>query len=243
MEQVPGLLSSHTGEDFREVLRAFLECGARDVGWRVLDSQWFGVAQRRERCFVAVDFGGERCAEILALSESLRGDSPPIREEGQEVAATFTRGSFVSGNPPGRRREDDVNLVPIELPQVAGTFGGAGKRGWPTSVDVCTFIPVAFAENQRGEVRVSEVSPQFCVGGGKPGQGYSAVLDQIGVRRMTPRERERGQGWPDDWTRYGRKEDGTVYELKDGPRYAMTGNGVTATVSKWIGENVIRCLR
>src|SRR5580704_10454757 len=56
-ENVPGLLSSNEGRDFAEVLRLFMvECGY-GVQWRVLDSQFFGVAQRRERMLVVGYFG------------------------------------------------------------------------------------------------------------------------------------------------------------------------------------------
>lgn len=74
MEQVPGLFSSNGGGDFREVLHAFRELGV-SVGWRVLDSQFFGVPHRRRRVFFAVDLTGRRAAEVLSLGEGLRGDS------------------------------------------------------------------------------------------------------------------------------------------------------------------------
>ena len=55
-ENVPGAFSSNSGRDFASVLAAFRECGARDIAWRVLDAQYFGVAQRRRRVFVVADF-------------------------------------------------------------------------------------------------------------------------------------------------------------------------------------------
>jgi site-specific DNA-cytosine methylase len=55
---------------------------------------------------------------------------------------------------------------------------------------------VAFMENQRSELRVSETA-NLTVGGGKPGQGYPAALQGSAVRRLTPRECERLQGFPE----------------------------------------------
>ena len=89
-ENVPGAFSSDTGRDFACVLRAMAQCGALDIGWRVLDAQWFGVAQRRQRVFLVADFRAERCSEILSLAQSLRGDSPPSRETQQAVACTLS---------------------------------------------------------------------------------------------------------------------------------------------------------
>lgn len=92
LENVPGLLSSNQGLDFATVLREVGEgWNCAEVGWRVLDSQYFGVAQRRRRVFVVA---GSRigCAEeILALSESSSGDPPTRGEARQAVAADAAR--------------------------------------------------------------------------------------------------------------------------------------------------------
>ena len=69
----------------------------RRVGYRTLDAQYFGVAQRRRRCFlIAVPnqlvehFGEQACpSEILSIAESLRGDTAPSRKAGEEVTGTF----------------------------------------------------------------------------------------------------------------------------------------------------------
>lgn len=96
-ENVPGCLSSGGGDDFRKVLEEF--CRIKDesvsvpmpakwtkagsimaddfsIGWRMLDSQFFGVAQRRRRLFVVADFGGQCGFKILSESEGLSGYSP-----------------------------------------------------------------------------------------------------------------------------------------------------------------------
>lgn len=58
-------------------------------------------------------------------------------------------------------------------------------------------------------------------------------------RRLTARECERLQGFPDDWTRYGRKPDGEVYEQADSPRYRQLGNAVSVPVARWIGRRIM----
>jgi DNA (cytosine-5)-methyltransferase 1 len=70
-----------------------------------------------------------------------------------------------------------------------------------------------------------------------------APASALGVRRLTPREAERLQGYPDDWTRYGINPKGKKYDLKDSPRYRMIGNGVTRTVGAWIGRRIVKALR
>ena len=97
-ENVAGLFSADDGLAFARCLRELLDCGANETGWRLCDSQYFGVAQRRRRVFIISDFGGESCDEVLAVSESLRGHPAPRREAGQDAAADagggFTAGSF-----------------------------------------------------------------------------------------------------------------------------------------------------
>jgi site-specific DNA-cytosine methylase len=44
--------------------------------------------------------------------------------------------------------------------------------------------------------------------------------------------------WPDDWTRYGVREDGTRYELSDTPRYRICGNGVGSVCAQWFAERL-----
>ncbi|MFN9203589.1 MAG: DNA (cytosine-5-)-methyltransferase [Gemmatimonas sp.] len=61
-------------------------------------------------------------------------------------------------------------------------------------------------------------------------------------RRLTPLECERLMSWPDGWTRYGRKEDGAVYELSDTARYRLCGNGVGSVCVQWIAERLARAV-
>lgn len=99
VENVPGLLSSQEGRDFGLVIASLVELGY-GVAWRVLDSQYFGLAQRRERVFIVGSLGTMRCAEVLFEPESVRRDSPPSREAWERVAGTIesrTRGGGFPG--------------------------------------------------------------------------------------------------------------------------------------------------
>jgi len=95
-ENVPGVLSSHGGRDFGSFLGALGELG---YGWayRVLDAQWFGVAQRRRRVFVVGCLGdGDAAAKVLFESESVRRNPAPSREKGKGIAADAQEGVGVS---------------------------------------------------------------------------------------------------------------------------------------------------
>jgi len=92
-ENVPGVLSSNGGKDFGSFLGALGELGY-EWAYRVLDAQWFGVAQRRRRVFVVAHLGeGSLAAKVLFESESVRRDTPPSREARQGVAADVKAGA------------------------------------------------------------------------------------------------------------------------------------------------------
>ena len=96
-ENVPGAFSSNGGRDFAAVVQTMVDLGARDVCWRVLDSRYFGVAQRRRRVFLVADFGGERAKQILFEPESLRGDTAKGRKTRKEAPAGIGAGAQGGG--------------------------------------------------------------------------------------------------------------------------------------------------
>ena len=118
-ENVPGAFSSADGEDFRAVLEetcriadstvsvprppggVWLPAGAIlgyqfSLAWRVLDAQYWGLAQRRKRIFLVADFGGRTAPEILFKQDSLCGHPAP-GEEARQGAASCSQAS--TGNP------------------------------------------------------------------------------------------------------------------------------------------------
>ena len=119
-ENVPGALSSHNGRDFGRALDELADIGALDIGWAVLDAQWFGVAQRRRRVFVVADFRGQRAGEILALADGLSGHPAPRRETGQDVAGTLTD---CAGQRGWSTSVDHLNFVPTIAPALTSNYG------------------------------------------------------------------------------------------------------------------------
>ena len=104
-ENVPGAFSSNKGGDFRRVLEALAESEIpmpksrkwarsgmvrlldREIAWRTIDAQYWGVPQRRKRIYLVTSFGGRSAAEILFKQESVLGYSPKSGKEGQETPA------------------------------------------------------------------------------------------------------------------------------------------------------------
>jgi DNA (cytosine-5)-methyltransferase 1 len=88
LENVPGLLSSNQGRDFGVLLTALAESGYSNIEWRILDSQFFGVPQRRRRVFIVASTGAKPFRQILAQCESRARDSQASQQTGKEPAGT-----------------------------------------------------------------------------------------------------------------------------------------------------------
>lgn len=100
-ENVPGVLSSSGGRDFGSILGGLVELGY-GFAYRVLDAQYFGVAERRRRVFVVGYLGDwRRAAAVLFERHSLSGHPAPRREKGQRIADTLTVGANQCSGFPG----------------------------------------------------------------------------------------------------------------------------------------------
>lgn len=268
-ENVPGAFSSNKGNDFAAVVR---EMGGSRVSptvpsagwgtegvalgekalveWATLDAQWFGVAQRRRRCFALADFGDWTSRPpILLEPESVRGDTAPSRKKGQEVTEiagtlsanggrttlncnheapiVMTQYGEVAGSPTARHDSSPCadrgqNIVAFTHRMVAfgeyvddDTAGALKRRDYKDATDLISYgIPgnwigrkpenggnaVAFSTPAIGVIKEDDVSS--CIsrntGGGGETQNPAFVLQSdMQVRRLTPRECERLQGFPE----------------------------------------------
>lgn len=204
-ENVPGVLSSNGGRDFGAILGGMVELGY-GFAYRVLDAQFFGVAQRRRRVFV-VGYAGDwrRAAAVLFERHSLSGHPAPRREAGEGASGCAHGG-------------------------VVGSLCADAHPGSYTGQDAYTGRLIAHTLKGEGCGAVGAMS----TGGGKPGQGYPDAFIGSAVRRLTTRECERLQGFPDDYTLIPYRKGMAA----DGPRYKALGNSMAVPVMRWIGERI-----
>lgn len=223
----------------------------RTAAWRVLDAQYFGLAQRRRRVFVVASARrGFDPAAVLFEPEGVRRDTPPRRGEGQDIAGRAPFGPAIQC---GCGHIYSCDLGVWGCPDCEGEEG--------PGVEVMSGRPFFGGGNRRGSLfqgatltahsgRNDFDSEVFCVyreSRNDIGDSVNAVISETtvkedpdksySVRRLTPIECERLQGFPDDWTKIpwrGRPEDG----CPDGPRYKAIGNSKAVPVVRWIAGRI-----
>jgi len=241
-ENVPGLLSVNDGRDFGVVLHDLAELGY-GFAWRVLDARHFGVPQRRRRVVIVGRLGdtGAAAAQVLLEPEGVPGD-PAAGIRPRALPATTARAGAPSGGvvgilgdhthtltAEGHDASEDGTGRGTPVIAYAPEFPALTTRAGNRQDDQQTGQLLAFAENQRGELTLSDTLPSLKVGGGKPGQGFPALLDGVIVRRLTPLECERLQGFPDGWTG----------GQSDAHRSKQLGNSVAVPVFEWVGRRLV----
>ncbi|HFV0445976.1 TPA: Dam family site-specific DNA-(adenine-N6)-methyltransferase [Escherichia coli] len=201
------------------------QCGCiygpqRKVAWRILDAQYFGVAQRRRRVFVVASARTDLDpATVLFEFEGVRRNIAPSRGEGKETTR-YTSDIAI-------RSCDDTNIVAMAHGQ-----GGAEIK----------------TDNSAPTLTCNHEAPIVLLGDGR-------------MRRLTPVECERLQGFPDGHTliptekrkkvssdelAYLRKNSPDLNEeeaamlASDGPRYKAIGNSMAIPVMRWIGERITK---
>ncbi len=191
-ENVHGALSSNAGLDFACILGAFVGASVDvpaggwpgagvasgpfgGVVWRVLDAQHFGVPQRRRRVFVVGRLGGPCPPEVLFEPARSQGHPPAGAEARQGVAAPLTRGSSRPGvSEPGRRQEDDTNLV-------AGTLKASGVSGGRTNDVEATYVVNALDTQRGGPDENSAQAGHFIAGSLTRRMGKGVDSDELGM--------------------------------------------------------------
>lgn len=201
LENVKGLLSHDEGRTFLTIISTLAELGY-DLQWKVLNSKNFGVPQNRERVFIV---------------GHLRGTSRP------QVFPFGSTDEATDGNPEISQLNNPVH----SNDRVYGTDGIAptlntmqGGRRQPKIVGGLQGHQIP---------REDGVSPTLTTAMGQGG-GQTPIVwsEKIRIRRLTPTECERLQGFPDGWTE----------GISDTQRYKCLGNAVTVNVIRAIVERL-----
>lgn len=258
----------------------------RAVAWRVLDAQYFGVAQRRRRVFVVASAReGFDPAAVLFEFDGVRRDTAPRRESGEEAAEgsgpspedrSGVRYAYYSHDCAHDRITDSCGVNPALTSEAHASgnlnilaFGGNNQSGpidVATARNACsssssgrldfeseTFLvqpAVAFNWNAQAAQLPGE-GRDTSINDGLTCSQQGAVATRMQVRRLTPTECERLQGFPDGYTKIPWKlgywpadkhspeiRAAIAEQCPDGPRYKALGNSWAVPVVRWIGARI-----
>jgi DNA (cytosine-5)-methyltransferase 1 len=270
----------------------------RAVAWRVLDAQYFGLAQRRKRIFVVASARNDfNPAEVLFEFDGLRRDTAPGRNSRETTAANAQIGTGtynkqrigeystedVASTCAARDYKDATDLVTYEnfktvyemhaqdarvqnvgdvLPTMSATYGMGGGN-IPVTYGIAENIinrqdhnggngigsqeELQYTLNATGVHGIATMSDvagtldaSYYKGqGSRQGGEREFVAQQMAVRRLTPTECERLQGFPDSYTQIPWKNK-DAKDCPDGLRYKALGNSWAVPVITWIGERIYK---
>lgn len=259
-ENVPAVLNTRDNA-FLQLIDSLQRIGYVSLAWRVLDAQFFGVAQRRRRVFLVGHLGDDgRAAAALFEPEGLCGDTKTSAEKRQELAAD-ARGGLAG---------EDRGLLCVASPAMnAEICVDSSPTLLARQYKDPPYVVIDRAAYNQGKnaqynpyIEATDVMPPL-VARGPHAVGYDDGGRYV-VRRLTPVETERLQGFPDGHTDlsgcdvdavtdsvaaslgYGAAEASALRRkvsrwsrsTPDGPRYKATGNSFAVPVVRWIGERI-----
>ena len=214
LENVKGLLNHEKGKTFRKIIQTLSELGYV-VQWMVLNSKFFGVPQNRERVFIIGNLRGEPRSEILPF----RGSS----EEIGQVCNTIKAGYYKKGY-------DSPVIQQLNQPTHSNNriYGKGGispalttAHGGNSQPKIRAVLTPDRPEKRQNGRRFKEPGESSFT---RTWQDIHGISDGVRIRRLTPLECERLQGFPDNWTE----------GFSDTQRYNMMGNAVSVNVIRAI---------
>ena len=234
------------------------------IAWRILDAQFWGVPQRRRRIALVADFGGQSAPEILFVRESVSGDSDAGGEKRKAASrddedctticdrereiVSFAKCSETilsnCGRDIARVAYKADGAVAYCYPEVnrgvvgsldANMWRGPGMRGGLERTIVYSFD----CRNAKEDI----VSPTLQGNADHSLNAGNVVRIGYIVRRLTPLECERLQGYPDGWTDIGSwvGAKGKKNDSSDSERYRALGNSIALPQWKWVLKRLCSC--
>tara|TARA_Y100001949_G_scaffold14896_1_gene10789 strand:+ start:1341 stop:2342 length:1002 start_codon:yes stop_codon:yes gene_type:complete len=222
LENVKGLVSHDKGETFRIILETLDELGY-DVEWQIINSKNF-VPQNRERIFIIGHLRGSGRRKILPIGEGSDFDDQSCKEtqtERKRIRMPYIRtidANYWKGGSHGSMIAEPKKITMIALTE-RRTEKAKEIRRETRKASGRDFVP-------RREKELVERNDGLanCITAGQSMERF--LTDGFRVRKLTPTECERLQGFPDGWTK----------GVSDTQRYKQLGNAVTATVVEYIAQ-------
>jgi DNA (cytosine-5)-methyltransferase 1 len=231
-ENVKGTFSSNNGEDFWAIIQAFANIGGYRLEWQLLNTKWF-LPQNRERIYLVGYLGNGSGGQVFPIGENKRKVDVIQRQQANT--------NCITARYDGNRNDEGLRIRKDKNSPCLATRKHSDK-------DVSTMPPLIIKCNTKKGFEIAEEGdtinysvPNSKTRRGRVGKGIAQTLDtacnqaviKSKIRRLTPIECERLQGFPDNWTK-----EGTEGLISDSQRYKMCGNAVTVDVVQAVTERI-----
>lgn len=246
-ENVKGLFTSDRGADFIRCLREIADIGLYDCEWQLVDSGWF-LPQDRERIYFVGHLRGKSGSKVFPVTGSGKKADIISGQKANTLTARYAqsgnKGSYIVESYRHKENElDGKNCFGFYSKSSSRFYRGflKGKsRSLKTRSDAAVAIPVSsvnwYDKSQNGRRFKNNGDNSFTL----TTQDQHGVFDGNLVRRLTPLECERLQGFPDYWTDVEvLYKNGKIKRMYDSPRYKALGNAVSVCWPEWIGKKLL----
>jgi DNA (cytosine-5)-methyltransferase 1 len=240
------------------------------VAWRVLDAQFWGVPQRRRRIALVADFGGQSAPEILFVRQSVSGNTDEGKQKGKGTSSDAERGVGADGcigfdGYNASLTGGSSSTLGVNCGFTTGRNGvivysvdqGGGKSACnvtegqsPTLTCTHGGEPAVVYNGESITHPLNKTTPlpgDPCHTLGTDSRNWLVQRKYSSncytVRRLTPLECERLQGYPDGWTDIGEWTDsnGKTKQSSDAARYKALGNSIALPPWKWVLKRLCAC--
>ena len=209
-ENVKGTFSSNSGEDFAAILQAFANIGGYRLEWQLLNTKWF-LPQNRERVYLVGYTSNKSGGQIFPITRESNG---VIKNNKINIGSARTRKYMNQAQKLEIRNDNSTNTL--------------------TSVQKDNYV-LGYFRDRKGKVVSRHKKKLANTLHASSGSGNNTDQFINSIRKLTPLECERLQGFPDDWTKFG-----TEGLISNTQRYKMCGNAVTVDVVEAVGKQILK---
>tara|TARA_R110000765_G_scaffold8340_8_gene27016 strand:+ start:223 stop:1245 length:1023 start_codon:yes stop_codon:yes gene_type:complete len=226
-ENVKGTFSSNNREDFAGILQTFANIGGYRLEWQLLNTSWF-LPQNRERVYLVGYTPGKSRGQIFPIGESIKRDVIE-KESSACITTSYHKGVNFDNQLIAAQRGRAYRGQPQQL-----EFREDGNSNTLSTVQKDNYV-LGYSRDKKGKVVSRHRKDIANTIHSSSGTGNNTDQFVNSIRRLTPIECERLQGFPDNWTQQG--VDGPI---SDTQRYKMCGNAVTVDVVEAVGKKIIK---